>query len=210
MGVEATGLGESTGPPIAASRGMAATLADLLVDPAKIGQLSDGELNQILVQISALLAMVSARIGRAIANRQPGVWEETAEYLQQLTVSKVAALLDMPKARVYELIRRGQMPAVRVGVKNVRVSRVALREWIARHQGPEEPTRTVHSRSTARDDWLKSKAPATPSAHSASPGGTPRYRRQHRRALGAGPRANSAANGLADLVSSEGRADGAT
>ena len=148
MGTEANRLGESTGPPIAASRGMAATLADLLVDPAKIGQLSDGELNQILVQISALLTMVSARIGRAIANRQPGVWEETAEYLQQLTVSKVAALLDMPKARVYELIRRGQMPGVRVGVKNVRVSRVALREWIARHQGPEEPTRTVHSRST--------------------------------------------------------------
>lgn len=191
MGIEANRLGESTGPPIAASKGMAALLGDLLVDPAKIGQLSDGELNQILVQISALLAMVSARIGLAIATRQPEVGEETAEYLQQLTVSKVAALLDMPKARVYELIRRGQMPSVRVGVKNVRVSRVALREWIARHQGPE-------------DNWLRSKAPATPSTHSASSGGAPRHRRQYRRALGAGQRANSRANGLADLVSSDG------
>jgi len=181
-------------------------LDDLLVDPAKIGNLRDGELSRILVQISALLAMVSARIGLTIANGQPEVAEETAENLQQLTVSKVAALLDMPKARVYELIRRGQMPAVRVGVKNVRVPRVALREWIAGHQEKDETTYTAYSRSTAREDWLRSsKAVATPS--SASPGGAPRRYHQYHRPLGTGRRADPRVNGPAGPVSSEGRAE---
>jgi excisionase family DNA binding protein len=163
---------------------MAAILDDLLVDPDKIGKLSDGELSRILVQISALLAMVSARIGLTIANGQPEVAEETAENLQQLTVSKVAALLDMPKARVYELIRRGQMPAVRVGVKNVRVPRVALREWITGHQEKNEPRHPAYSHSTAGDDWLStSNPPATP--WSASPRGARRRHRQYGRALGA-------------------------
>ena len=120
-----------------------AELDELVVDPAKIGKLPDVELGHILVQISALLAMVSARIGSTVGSDQRELAEDAAENLQQLTVSKVAALLDVPKARVYELIRRGQIPALRVGAKNVRVSRVALREWIARHQEPGEPPSTA-------------------------------------------------------------------
>jgi len=142
------------GEPGGAKEQKGPELGQLLEDPAKLGGLRDGELRQILVEISALLAMVSARIGSTVGSDQRDVAEEAAENLQQLTVSKVAALLDVPKARVYELIRRGQIPAVRVGVKNVRVPRVALREWIFAHHGQGEPTSTA-CRPTRRADWLR-------------------------------------------------------
>ena len=47
-----------------------------------------------------------------------------------LTAQQVAVLLQVPKARVYELIRLGLLPGVRVG-RQVRVSQDALGEWIA-------------------------------------------------------------------------------
>jgi excisionase family DNA binding protein len=40
-------------------------------------------------------------------------------------------VLRVPKARVYELIRQGRLPAVRVG-RLVRVPEEELRVWIAR------------------------------------------------------------------------------
>ena len=216
MVTESNSQGESIskGPPSAVSTGKYATarrcragepggakeqkgpeLGQLLEDPAKLGGLRDGELRQILVEISALLAMVSARIGSTVGSDQRELAEDAAENLQQLTVSKVAALLDVPKARVYELIRRGQIPALRVGAKNVRVSRVALREWIAGHQEPGEPPSTAYSRSTGRADRLRTrrKAPATARPHSSSPGGAPRGDRPFRRAQGAGQGATSQA-----------------
>ena len=47
-----------------------------------------------------------------------------------LTAQQVAVLLQVPKARVYGLVRLGLLPGVRVG-RQVRFSPDALREWIA-------------------------------------------------------------------------------
>ena len=47
-----------------------------------------------------------------------------------LTAEQVAVLLQVPKARVYELAREGLLPAVRLG-RQIRVSASALDEWIA-------------------------------------------------------------------------------
>jgi excisionase family DNA binding protein len=44
----------------------------------------------------------------------------------------VSRLLDIPKARVYELVRRGILPAVRIGERQIRFDEDALREWIER------------------------------------------------------------------------------
>jgi excisionase family DNA binding protein len=48
-----------------------------------------------------------------------------------LTVRQVEAALQLGRTRTYELLRSGQLPALRVG-RLIRVSRVALEEWIAR------------------------------------------------------------------------------
>jgi excisionase family DNA binding protein len=47
-----------------------------------------------------------------------------------LTAQQVAVLLQVPKARVYELAREGLIPAVRLG-RQLRVSAIALDDWIA-------------------------------------------------------------------------------
>jgi excisionase family DNA binding protein len=47
-----------------------------------------------------------------------------------LTAQQVAVLLQVPKARVYELAREGLIPAVRLG-RQIRVSASALDDWIA-------------------------------------------------------------------------------
>lgn len=51
-----------------------------------------------------------------------------------LTVGEVSARLALPKCRVYELIRQGQLPIVRFG-KNIRVRPDQLDKWIAQHEG---------------------------------------------------------------------------
>jgi excisionase family DNA binding protein len=107
-------------------------LAQLLADPARVAEASDMEVRQVLIRISALLTALSARIG--MLTSQNGQPEAPAENLRELTVPKVAELLDLPRARVYELIRKGQIPAVRLG-KNVRVPLVALRERFVQNQG---------------------------------------------------------------------------
>ena len=47
-----------------------------------------------------------------------------------LTAEQVSVLLQVPRARVYELAREGLIPAVRLG-RQIRVSASALDDWIA-------------------------------------------------------------------------------
>ena len=46
-----------------------------------------------------------------------------------LTVNEIAKTLRLQNQRVYEAIRRGLLPAVRIG-RQVRVEEQALREWV--------------------------------------------------------------------------------
>ena len=51
-----------------------------------------------------------------------------------LTVPEVAAELQIPASTVYDLIRRGEIPSVRVG-KRIRVPKRRLEDWInGRHE----------------------------------------------------------------------------
>lgn len=50
----------------------------------------------------------------------------------------VSELLDIPKARVYELVREKVLPAVRIGARQIRFDEDILREWIER--GGNVPT----------------------------------------------------------------------
>jgi excisionase family DNA binding protein len=54
-----------------------------------------------------------------------------------LTVAEVAGVLRLPPSTVYELIRRGKLPAVRAG-RSLRVPRDALKRWIAGGGVPRE------------------------------------------------------------------------
>ncbi len=47
-----------------------------------------------------------------------------------LTVPEAAAELHIPRTRAYELIARGELPAVRVGARSIRVNRHELERFL--------------------------------------------------------------------------------
>lgn len=47
-----------------------------------------------------------------------------------LTVPEVAKELKLPRSRAYELIARGELPAVRIGAKSIRVNRAELERFL--------------------------------------------------------------------------------
>jgi excisionase family DNA binding protein len=47
-----------------------------------------------------------------------------------LTVPEVAAELRIPRSRAYELIQRGELPAVRIGERSIRVNRSELEQFL--------------------------------------------------------------------------------
>jgi excisionase family DNA binding protein len=49
-----------------------------------------------------------------------------------LTAEQVAALLAVPKTRVWSMSRRGEIPTVRIGPREVRYRPEDLETWIAR------------------------------------------------------------------------------
>jgi excisionase family DNA binding protein len=47
-----------------------------------------------------------------------------------LTVRETAAELGIPRTRCYELIQRGELPAVRIGERSIRVNRAELERFL--------------------------------------------------------------------------------
>jgi excisionase family DNA binding protein len=52
---------------------------------------------------------------------------KTSEWLR---VPEAADLLGIPRSRCYELIQRGELPAVRIGERSIRVNRRQLEEFL--------------------------------------------------------------------------------
>ncbi|WP_249012251.1 AlpA family transcriptional regulator [Conexibacter sp. DBS9H8] len=46
----------------------------------------------------------------------------------------VAEILGVPRAFVYELARRGDLPAVRIGERYIRFRLIAVEQWIVEHE----------------------------------------------------------------------------
>ena len=47
-----------------------------------------------------------------------------------LRVPEAAELLGLPRTRTYELIQRGELPAVRIGERSIRVNRRELEKFL--------------------------------------------------------------------------------
>ena len=54
---------------------------------------------------------------------------ETTEK-EWLKVPEAAELLGLPKTRAYELIHQGELPAVRIGERSIRVNRLELERFL--------------------------------------------------------------------------------
>jgi excisionase family DNA binding protein len=51
-----------------------------------------------------------------------------------LTVPEAAQELRIPRSRCYELIQRGELPAVRIGERSIRVNRLELEKFLLKNR----------------------------------------------------------------------------
>lgn len=56
-----------------------------------------------------------------------------------LTVPEAARLLRISRNTCYDLVARGEIPAVKLGERLLRIPRVGLTQWIARQAHVAEP-----------------------------------------------------------------------
>jgi excisionase family DNA binding protein len=102
----------------------------LLADPSRIGALSPQEAHRLLVQLSAILLALAARVGAA-AQDAPTPSEINSDLeLRHLTPRHVAGLLSETEGRVRQMCRAGTLPATKFG-KGWRIPEAALRAWLA-------------------------------------------------------------------------------
>jgi excisionase family DNA binding protein len=97
-------------------------LADLVNDPSCINDLAPDEARGFLAQLATLQAPLLAK---ALAP-QAAVVKDPAEAL--LLVPDAAARLGIEASYLYELIRHGRVPAVRLGPKYVRLHPTVVTE----------------------------------------------------------------------------------
>ena len=53
------------------------------------------------------------------------------------TVPQVAEYLQMSKTKIYQLVRKGQIPCIRIG-KSVRIKESDLVAWLDKHTYPDK------------------------------------------------------------------------
>lgn len=91
-----------------------------------LGAMSFSDYPELLGQLERLKALVWTK---TISHGAERCHQENGSKL--LTMQEVADQLSIPKSRAYELARQGRFPITRVG-KYIRVTQVALQEWIER------------------------------------------------------------------------------
>jgi len=167
------------------------------------------EIPRLVGELERIKTVLLARIMSAAAGVNGRTEGQASENLDHLTISEVAVLLHMSKGRVYELIRQGELPAVRLGKKDLRVPLAALRERLAQRQENrlDKLQYTLYNPSNEgrRGDRLTAaKVAPTARAPATGVGRAPRRLGQHRGTLGAkrsrDPRADGPAHPAADAA----------
>ena len=179
------------------------TLDELVADPSKVALLSSVKRASLVGRCAAVLAALS---GAMLTGERPDtdLVPRTAPD-RLITVQEAAELMGFAASYVYEMVRRGDLPAVRPrGGKYVRLRRAAVEQWIAANErdGVDAPLNTMLSRSS------EPGRSTTPPASVGVDPGRPRQRtgraRHHRVSLGNGDRGHSGADGTpAGLAGSE-------
>ncbi len=122
-----------------------------LVDHLKVAALgvAPHEIPAALGNLEAVKAELWARLMTARDGRQQ--MHETADDDRLLTVTQVARILSLRPQYLYELLRQGRFPAVRVG-KYVRIHAKDLQGWIDRHRekGLDETPCLPYGKTTSK------------------------------------------------------------
>ena len=115
---------------------MPLTLRELLEAPQQTKSLQPGAMAEVLGELVLLLARLLVQAS-GIPGTSPVTDPEDPDRL--LTVRETAALLSVRPPHVYELVRRGTFPVVRVG-RFIRVRPGDLQGWIEDQREKEVDT----------------------------------------------------------------------
>lgn len=157
-------------------------------DPAPLLQALSriAETPEAILEALGELERLKVVLWARLLNAQPD-WRSQPEALMEedrlLTIPEVADLLAIPKGYGYELVRRGDISAVRFG-RYVRVPASALRKWMVRNQKSGLDKLLYHRYNSYDDRRTASAASGTTRGH---PGSTRRAARrlaQHRGQVG--------------------------
>ncbi len=112
------------------------TLDQLMADPARVRDLPPEMARDLLLR---LIGLQTALLAQAFSPSPGGDGQPEAPPPEDrlLTAKEAAARLGIPAPRIYEMVRRGELPAKRFGDgepkrRTVRISSADLRAWIAR------------------------------------------------------------------------------
>ena len=108
--------------------------------PARVAGRSPLEIHSLIV---AALTRISLAISIGVSqgsSQLPPMHPDLASYsavsARLMTAGQVAELLAVPKTRVWSMSRRGEIPTVRIGPREVRYRPEDIEAWIARRTTP--------------------------------------------------------------------------
>ncbi|HJU10290.1 MAG TPA: helix-turn-helix domain-containing protein [Candidatus Binataceae bacterium] len=134
--------------------------------------------------IPAVLAAIAARMAKPHTVPEPQATRDATDSDRLLNVNEVARLLKYRPSYVYEMLRRGDLPAVR-DRKFVRVRQSAVNEYIARHEQRGPLPLTISNMLSERHDWTDPEAAAQDArAHASRARGQNRGARNNSRQVG--------------------------
>jgi excisionase family DNA binding protein len=116
------------------------SLDALAAEPAGVAELG---IDEVELLIARSVTVQSALLNRLLTVPRRGYETRPESDLYQLDAVHVANLLGVPKDFVYDLIRRGMLPSIKVG-RYVRVPGDRLRQWL---QDREQEARLLHGDS---------------------------------------------------------------
>lgn len=159
---------------------MTPTIENLVRGLQALGDVSPTDIPTLLgelerVRTTLWLRMLSARNNPEQTRPAPST--------DLMTVAEVARALRFSRGHIYELVRRGDLAAVRVG-RHIRIPADSLRDWERRHQSRPLDLALSVSLSSDHDGRRGETHPQGPEAHAAPVRGARRRPRGDRSEVG--------------------------
>lgn len=107
------------------------SISELVTNPARLAELPAEQRRRLVARLAAMILVLES--GEDAPAPPPAAERPEQHDDRLLTVEDAAKRMGFAKSYVYEIIRRGELRAVRRG-KYVRVRESAIAEWIAQHE----------------------------------------------------------------------------
>jgi len=107
------------------------SINELVTNPARLTELPAEQRRRLVARLAAMILVLES--GEDAPAPPPAAERPEQHDDRLLTVEEAAKHMGFAKSYVYEMIRRGDLQAVRRG-KYVRVRQSAIDDWITRHE----------------------------------------------------------------------------